>query len=284
MCGIAGFADRDRAEAFAHSRNEAEFGLVHRMCDVIRHRGPGRRGNPCRAGRRSRHAAAEHHRPVHGAAADPQRGSHDLARVQRRDLQLPRAARRARGARPRASTPSATPRSIVHAYEAVGRGGVRPAARHVRHRALGSTPPHAAPRARSRRASSRCTTPSGTGGCTSASEIKSLLAAGAVDREIDLEALDHYLSFSVRAARRARSSRASASCRPGHLLRWRDGRAELSSVLGSGALPSRSREPRRRRRRRCAASWPTPCARTWSATCRSAPSSPAASTRASSSA
>src|SRR5512133_1266468 len=40
MCGIAGFADRDPSDAFAPSRNEAEFGLVHRMCEVIRHRGP----------------------------------------------------------------------------------------------------------------------------------------------------------------------------------------------------------------------------------------------------
>ncbi len=32
------------------------------------------------------------------------------------------------------------------------------------------------------------------------SEIKSLIAAGAVDREIDLEALDHYLSFLVCAS------------------------------------------------------------------------------------
>src|SRR3954470_14640066 len=40
MCGIAGFADRDRADGFGPARNEADFGLVHRMCEVIRHRGP----------------------------------------------------------------------------------------------------------------------------------------------------------------------------------------------------------------------------------------------------
>src|SRR4051812_50115664 len=40
MCGIAGFADRDRGDIFAPARSEAEFGLVHRMCEVIRHRGP----------------------------------------------------------------------------------------------------------------------------------------------------------------------------------------------------------------------------------------------------
>src|ERR671922_3058620 len=43
MCGIAGFADTLTDGHFAAQtpvRLEAEFGLVHRMCDVIRHRGP----------------------------------------------------------------------------------------------------------------------------------------------------------------------------------------------------------------------------------------------------
>ena len=39
MCGIAGFADAPRSDARA-PRNEADFALVHRMCEVIRHRGP----------------------------------------------------------------------------------------------------------------------------------------------------------------------------------------------------------------------------------------------------
>ena len=44
-------------------------------------------------------------------AADSQRGRHRLGRLQRRDLQLPRAARRARSAPGIASTPPPTPRS-----------------------------------------------------------------------------------------------------------------------------------------------------------------------------
>ena len=43
MCGIAGFADagwQGRANGQAQARLESEFALVHRMCDVIRHRGP----------------------------------------------------------------------------------------------------------------------------------------------------------------------------------------------------------------------------------------------------
>ena len=37
MCGIAGFADRPRTPV---SRRDADFSLVHGMCEVIRHRGP----------------------------------------------------------------------------------------------------------------------------------------------------------------------------------------------------------------------------------------------------
>ena len=46
------------------------------------------------------------------------------------------------------------------------------------------------------------------------SELKSLLDAPDVPRELDPRALDHYLSF-LYTPRDARSSRACASCRPG---------------------------------------------------------------------
>lgn len=59
------------------------------------------------------------------------------------------------------------------------------------------------------------------------SEIKSLIAAGAVDREIDLQALDHYLSF-LYAPRDRSLFKGVRKLPPGHLLRWRDGRADVS--------------------------------------------------------
>src|SRR4051812_6107466 len=40
MCGIAGFVDSQRLGPSNPARLEAEFNLVHRMCEVIRHRGP----------------------------------------------------------------------------------------------------------------------------------------------------------------------------------------------------------------------------------------------------
>ena len=46
------------------------------------------------------------------------------------------------------------------------------------------------------------------------SEIKSILAARRKRAALDVEALDHYLSFLYTPARRDRSSRASANCRP----------------------------------------------------------------------
>jgi asparagine synthase (glutamine-hydrolysing) len=59
------------------------------------------------------------------------------------------------------------------------------------------------------------------------SEIKSLIAAGAVDREIDLEALDHFLSFLYAPPDRS-MFRGVRKLPPGHFLRWQDGRATLT--------------------------------------------------------
>src|SRR6185436_9971639 len=67
------------------------------------------------------------------------------------------------------------------------------------------------------------------------SEIKSLIAAGAVDRAIDLEALDHYLSF-LYTPRDASIFRGVHKLPPGHCLRWCDGRAEIRPFWQIGAV------------------------------------------------
>jgi asparagine synthase (glutamine-hydrolysing) len=69
------------------------------------------------------------------------------------------------------------------------------------------------------------------------SELKSLLAAGAVDREIDLEALDHYLSF-LYAPRDRSLFKGVSKLPPGHYLRWADGRAEVREYWRIGAAES----------------------------------------------
>ncbi len=58
------------------------------------------------------------------------------------------------------------------------------------------------------------------------SEIKSLLAAGAVDREIDPEALDHYLSFLYVPRDRA-IFKGVRKLPPGHYLTFKGGRLEV---------------------------------------------------------
>ena len=104
---------------------------------------PGRR-------RRARHDAAGDHRPRHRPPADDQRRRQHDPRLQRRDLQLPRAARRARSARP------SLPHAERHRGDPAGLGGRRRGlrrapARDVRLRHLGRAPAHALPGARSRR-------------------------------------------------------------------------------------------------------------------------------------
>ena len=240
MCGIAGFADSTFGgrPGSGTPRLDAEFNLVHRMCEVIRHRGPDDEGIHVEPGlglgmrRLSIIDLAGGRQPIHNEV------EHGLGRLQRRDLQLPRPARGAR-----------TPRSrVLHVQRhgidrprlrGVGRGRLPPPARHVRHRAVG--------RDRRARCCSRaiaparspCTTPSSGGRLYFGSEIKSLLAAGAVEPALNLAALDHYLAF-LYTPRDASIFEGVRKLPPGHFLRWRDGRARGQAgtwqVGGAGDL------------------------------------------------
>src|SRR5439155_2238015 len=58
-----------------------------------------------------------------------------------------------------------------------------------------------------------------------ASEIKSLLESGAVERRVNLGALDHFLTF-LYTPRDASIFEGVRKLPPGHYLRWRDGRLE----------------------------------------------------------
>ena len=66
------------------------------------------------------------------------------------------------------------------------------------------------------------------------SELKSLIAAGAVERDIDLESLDHYLTFLYTPRDRS-IFKGVRKLPPGHYLRWRDGRAEIVPYWRVGA-------------------------------------------------
>ena len=109
MCGIAGFVESpfDRGRHVASGRERV---LVHRMCDVIRHRGPDDEGMLVEPGVGARHAAAEHHRSVDRPPADSQRGSARVWIVFNGEIYNYRELRaRARGARPPLLHVDATP-------------------------------------------------------------------------------------------------------------------------------------------------------------------------------
>ena len=138
MCGIAGFAGFD------------DNALLRAMSASLTHRGPDAEGFYTAPGVGPGVAPAERHRSRDGQPADRQRDARRLGRLQRRDLQLRRAARRARAPRPRLFVAD---RHRVHRPSVRGpRARLRPApARHVRHRAVGRGAPASRARAGSHR-------------------------------------------------------------------------------------------------------------------------------------
>ena len=206
-----------------------------RASDVRRHPAsrPGRRRHSRGAGARPRDAPPDHHRSRGRPPADSQRDEHDLGRLQRRDLQLSRAARGARVRRP----------PVLHLQRyrddrprvrAVGRGCLPPPARHVRHRACGTSRHRTLLLARDRAGQKPLHYAERGGRLYFGSEIKSLLAAGAVDPALNLAALDHYLAF-LYTPRDASIFEGVRKLPPGHVLRWRDGRAEVRQYWQVGA-------------------------------------------------
>ena len=73
-----------------------------------------------------------------------------------------------------------------------------------------------------------------------ASEIKSILATGVISREIDFEALDHYISF-LYTPRDASIFAGVRKLPPGHVLRWHAGTARITRYW---ELPAQEKPPR----------------------------------------
>jgi asparagine synthase (glutamine-hydrolysing) len=235
MCGIAGFVDReDRGRA---DTTAASTALVRAMCDVIRHRGPDDDGVFVGDGaalgmrRLSIIDLSGGHQPIRnedGSVWVVFNGEIYNYRELRAELI-------GRGHLFATDTDTET---IVHAYETWGedafarlRGMFGIAIWDRRQHTLllardrvGIKPLHFAQRA---------------GRLYFGSEIKSILAAGAVDRTLDVAALEHYLSFLYTPADSTIFT-GIEKLPPGHLLRWHDGTATIKrywSLPGDESFP-----------------------------------------------
>jgi asparagine synthase (glutamine-hydrolysing) len=225
MCGIAGFADATFTPPSGAGRKEADFRLVHGMCEVIRHRGPDDEGIHVEAGvglgmrRLSIIDLAGGHQPIHnedGSVWIVFNGEIYNYRELRGELEA---------AGHRFATSSDT-ETIVHAYEQWGEDAFR-RLRGMFGIALWDRGKQALLLARDRAGIKPLHYVERQGRLYFGSEIKSLIAAGAVEREIDLEALDHYLSF-LYAPRDRSLFKGVRKLPPGHVLRWQAGRAHAS--------------------------------------------------------
>src|SRR5438094_1098781 len=191
MCGIAGFVESESAAnpLLADARGD----LIHRMCDVIRHRGPDDEGVFVERGvalgmrRLSIIDLSSGHQPIHNE-------DRTIWIVFNGEIyNFPELRRELEAAGHRFYTNTDT-EAIVHAYEQWGVDGVKRlrgmfgyAIWDSRHRSLivardriGIKPLHYA---------------TAGGRLYFGSEIKSLLEAPDVSRDLDPGALDHYLSF-----------------------------------------------------------------------------------------
>jgi asparagine synthase (glutamine-hydrolysing) len=222
MCGIAGFVDRDIA---ARPGNAAAFALVHRMCEVIRHRGPDDEGIHVEPG------AGLGMRRL--SIIDLSGGRQPIANETRtvwvvfngeiynyRELRVELEA-----AGHRFSTSSDT-ETIVHAYEQWG-DGVFARLRGMFGIALWDSSSRTLLLARDRAGQKPVHYAERSGRLYFGSEIKSLLAAGAVDARINLRALDHYLAF-LYSPRDESIFEGVRKLPPGHFLRWRDGHIDIA--------------------------------------------------------
>ena len=225
MCGIAGFVDAAVARnALTPARLDAEFTLVHRMCDVIRHRGPDDEGIHVEPGvglgmrRLSIIDLAGGRQPIHNESST-------VWVVFNGEIYNYRQLRGELEARGHHFYTSSDTESIVHAYEEWGEDAFA-RLRGMFGIALWDQPKRTLLLARDRAGQKPLHYAERGGRLHFASEIKSLLAAGAVEPTLDLAALDHYLAF-LYTPRDASMLEGVRKLPPGHFLRWRDGHSDV---------------------------------------------------------
>jgi asparagine synthase (glutamine-hydrolysing) len=232
MCGIAGFADAEWNDLAAASRGDADVALVHRMCDVIRHRGPDDEGVHVESGvglgmrRLSIIDLSTGQQPIHNE-------DRSVWLVFNGEIYNYKELRVQLEAAGHVFYTSSDTETIVHAYEQWGEGAFE-RLRGMFGIALWDRPRRTLLLARDRAGIKPLHFTERGGRLYFGSEIKSLITAGAVAREIDLEALDHYLSY-LYAPRDRSLFKGVQKLPPGHFLRWRDGRADVVKYWEIGA-------------------------------------------------
>jgi asparagine synthase (glutamine-hydrolysing) len=237
MCGIAGFADSTFGGRTGSGmpRLDAEFNLVHRMCEVIRHRGPDDEGIHVEPGiglgmrRLSIIDLAGGRQPIHNEAKT-------IWVVFNGEIYNYRDLRAELERRGHVFYTASDTESIVHAYEEWGEDAFR-RLRGMFGIALWDETKRTLLLARDRAGQKPVHYTEKGGRLYFGSEIKSLLAAGAVDPSINLAALDHYLAF-LYTPRDASIFEGVRKLPPGHFLRWREGRAEVKQYWHVSAQES----------------------------------------------
>ncbi|MGH8636546.1 MAG: asparagine synthase (glutamine-hydrolyzing), partial [Burkholderiales bacterium] len=229
MCGIAGFADSSRS---APRPTDSDVSLVHSMCEVIRHRGPDDEGVHAEPGvglgmrRLSIIDLSTGRQPIHNEDLTVWvvfNGEIYNYRELRRELE-------ALGHRFYTSSDTET---IVHAYEAWGEAAFG-RLRGMFGIALWDRTAATLLLARDRAGIKPLYFAERGSRLYFGSELKSLIAAGAVDRELDLGALDHYLSFLYTPRDRA-IFRNVRKLPPGHYLKWSSGRLDVRQYWQIGS-------------------------------------------------
>ncbi len=224
MCGIAGFVEDADRHAPHGARLDAEFNLVHRMCDVIRHRGPDDEGIHVQSGvglgmrRLSIIDLAGGRQPIHNE-------TRTVWVVFNGEIYNYRQLRAELEAQGHQFYTSSDTESIVHAYEQWGEEAFR-RLRGMFAIALWDAAKRTLFLARDRAGQKPLHYVERGGRLYFGSEIKSLLAAGAVDPQLNLQALDHYLAF-LYTPRETSIFEGVRKLPPGHYLRWQDGRADV---------------------------------------------------------
>ena len=219
MCGIAGFVESD-----ATLTDVVRADLIHRMCDVIRHRGPDDEGVFVDRGvalgmrRLSIIDLSSGHQPIHNE-------DRTVWIVFNGEIyNFPELRRQLEAAGHRFYTNTDT-EAIVHAYEQWGVDGVR-RLRGMFGFAIWDTRSKTLVVARDRIGIKPLHYAAVGGRLYFGSEIKSLLEAPDVSCEIDPDALDHYLSF-LYTPRDGSIFRSVRKLPPGHVLIWHDGRIDI---------------------------------------------------------